>query len=170
LTASLDSLFTLARVRLKCNDPDTYTPTLDLLNYALVLLNSTPDHVNAISASARANYIRCISGAYHNLAGTLYQSSKYGAAVRFLKEGCSLGARALHIRAGVIQDGTEDGEGDEGWKQLDEQMFRRWELLAVCYSKMGDRKVIILHYLPAQYGTLIFLGAASLRVARLWRA
>jgi hypothetical protein len=27
-------------------------------------------------------------------------------------------------------------------------MFRRWELLAVCYSKMGDRKVIILHYLP----------------------
>ncbi|KAG2081359.1 peptidase family C50-domain-containing protein [Suillus cothurnatus] len=141
LTASLDSLFTLARVRLKCNDPDTYTPTLDLLNHALVLLNSTPDHVNTISASARANYIRCISGAYHNLAGTLYQSSKYGAAVRFLKEGCSLGARAIHIRAGVIQDDTEDGERDEGWKQLDEQMFRRWELLAVCYSKMGDRKL-----------------------------
>ncbi|KAG2038447.1 peptidase family C50-domain-containing protein [Suillus americanus] len=141
LTASLDSLFTLARIRLKCNDPDTYTPTLDLLNHTIVLLDSTPDHVNAIPASARANYIRCISGAYHNLAGTLYQSSKYGGAVRFLKEGCSLGARALHIRAGVVQDDTEDGERDEGWKQLEEQMFRRWELLAVCYFKMGDRKL-----------------------------
>lgn len=84
----------------------------------------------------------------------------------FLKEGCSLGARALHIRAGVTQNDTED----EGWKQLDEQMFRRWELLAVCYSKMKDQKVIILHYFPARYGTLIFLGAASLRVVRLWRA
>ncbi|KAG1775528.1 peptidase family C50-domain-containing protein [Suillus placidus] len=141
LTASLDSLFTLARIRLKCNDPGTYTPTLDLLKHTVVLLNSTPNHVNAIPASARANYVRCISGAYHNLAGTLYQSSKYGGAVRFLKEGCSLGARALHIRAGVMQDDTEDGERDEGWKQLEEQMFRRWELLAVCYSKMGDRKL-----------------------------
>lgn len=169
MTASLDSLFTLARKRLKCNDPDTYTPTLDLLNDTIVLLNSTPDHVNAIPASARANYIRCISGAYHNLAGTLYQSSKYGGAVRFLKEGCSLGARALHTRAGVMQD-TEGGEWDEGWKQLEEQMFRRWELLAVCYSKMGDRKVIILHSLHTWCGTLIFLGAVSLRVTRLWKA
>ncbi|KAG1823730.1 peptidase family C50-domain-containing protein [Suillus subaureus] len=141
LTASLDSLFILARIRLKCDDPDTYTPTLDLLNHTMVLLNSTPDHLNAIPVSARANYTRCISGAYHNLAGTLYQCSKYGGAVRFLKEGCSLGARALHIRAGVMQDDTEDGERDEGWKQLEEQMFRRWELLAVCYSKMGDRKL-----------------------------
>ncbi|KAG1788751.1 peptidase family C50-domain-containing protein [Suillus plorans] len=141
LTTSFDSLFSLARIRLKCNDPDTYTPTLDLLNRTIILLDSTPDHVNAIPASARANYVRCISGAYHNLAGTLYQSSKYGGAVRFLKEGCSLGARALHMRASLIQDDAEDGERAEGWKQLEEQMYRRWELLAVCYSKIGDRKL-----------------------------
>ncbi|KAG1748438.1 peptidase family C50-domain-containing protein [Suillus paluster] len=141
LTASLDSLFVLARMRLKCNDPDTYTPTLDLLNHAIVLLDSTPDHMNAIPISTRANYIRCISGAYHNLAGSLYQSSKYGGAVRFLKEGCSLGARALHVRAGAMEDSGEDDEREEGWKQLEEQLFRRWELLAVCYSKMGDRKL-----------------------------
>ncbi|KAG1731550.1 peptidase family C50-domain-containing protein [Suillus lakei] len=141
LTSSFDSLFALARIRLKCNDPDTYTPTLDLLNHTIVLLDSTPDHVNAIPASARANYVRCISGAYHNLAGMLYQSSKYGGAVRFLKEGCLLGSRALQLRAGAMQDDPEDGEREEGWKQLEEQMFRRWELLAVCYSKMGDRKL-----------------------------
>lgn len=104
------------------------------------------------------------------LAGTLYQSSKYGGAARFLKEGCSLGARALHMRAGLIQDDTEDGEQAEGWKQLEEQMFRRWELLAVCYSKIGDRKVIILHCLPIRCRTLIFMGTISLRVTPLWRA
>ncbi|KAG2136721.1 peptidase family C50-domain-containing protein [Suillus clintonianus] len=140
LTASLDSLFILARMRLKCNDPDTYTPTLDLLNHTIVLVDSTPDHANAIPVSARANYIRCISGAYHNMAGMLYQSSKYGGAVRFLKEGCLLGARALRMRAGAMEDSPED-EREEGWKQLEEQMFRRWELLSVCYSKMGDRKL-----------------------------
>ncbi|KAG0699186.1 peptidase family C50-domain-containing protein [Suillus ampliporus] len=139
LTACLDSLFILARMRLKCNNPDTYTPALDLLNHAIVLLDSAPNH--AIPVSACANYIRCISGAYHNLAGSLYQSSKYGGAVRFLKEGCSLGARALHVRAGAMRDSGEDDDREEGWKQLEEQLFRRWELLAVCYSKMGDRKL-----------------------------
>jgi separase len=28
-----------------------------------------------------------------------------------------------------------------GWKQLREQLYCRWELLGVCYSKIGDRKV-----------------------------
>ena len=63
--------------------------------------------------------------------------------MRFLKEGCLLSVRALQLRAGATQDDSEDGEREEGWKQLEEQMFRRWELLAVCYSKMGDRKVNI---------------------------
>jgi len=141
LTASLDSLFFLARVHLKCNDPVTYAPTLDLLNRAVVLLDTIPDDMSAISVSTRANYIRCISGAYHNLAGSLYQNSKYGGAVRFLKEACVLGARAIHVRAGAIPDDGCGGEQEVGWKQLEEQLFRRWELLAVCYSKIGDRKV-----------------------------
>lgn len=128
-------------MRLKYHNPDTYTPTLDLLNRAIILLDSAPDNTNAILVSARANYIRCISGAYHNLAGSLYQNSKYGGAVRFLKEACALGARALHVRAGAMHDDGEGGEQEAGWRQLEEQLFRRWELLAVCYSKIGDRKV-----------------------------
>jgi separase len=128
-------------MQLKCNNPDTYTPALDLLNRAIVLLDSNPDHMNTIPVSSHANYIRCISGAYHNLAGILYQNSKHGGAVRFLKEACALGARALHIRTGVIQDEGEGGEQEDGWKQLEEQLYRRWELLAVCYSKIGDLKV-----------------------------
>ncbi|KAG2038347.1 hypothetical protein BDR03DRAFT_981732 [Suillus americanus] len=60
------------RIRPKCNDPDTYTPTLGLLSHTTVLLDFIP-------VSAPANYVRCISRGYHNLAGTLYQNSKYGA-------------------------------------------------------------------------------------------
>ncbi|KAG1729766.1 hypothetical protein EDB19DRAFT_1742283 [Suillus lakei] len=53
------------------NDPDTYTSTLELLNHTVFLLDSTPDHMNTVPASVCANYTRCISGVYHNLAGTL---------------------------------------------------------------------------------------------------
>jgi separase len=91
-----------------------------------------------------ANYVRCISGAYHNLAGTLYQGGKHVGAVRFLKEGCALGGKALVIRFGGGGDegrGGGEEKGEEGWKLLREQLYRRWELLGICYSKMGDRRV-----------------------------
>ncbi|KAG1725831.1 hypothetical protein EDB19DRAFT_1753907, partial [Suillus lakei] len=70
LIASL-ALFTLAHIRLQCSDTDTYTSTLELLNHTVVLLDSTPDHMITVPASVCANYVRCISKAYHNLAGTL---------------------------------------------------------------------------------------------------
>jgi separase len=46
---------------------------------------------------------------------------------------------------------VEDEKGEErrekaaeGWRQLEEQLYRRWELLGVCYSKIGDRKVGVI--------------------------
>ena len=45
-----------------------------------------------------ANYMRCISGTYYNLAGLLYQATRYGAAVPFLREACLLGAKALSMK------------------------------------------------------------------------
>ena len=83
-----------------------------------------------------ANYMRCVSGAFYNLAGSLYQATRYGAAVPFLKESCALGGKALRLPRAVSKS-TNENE----WQQLEEQLFRRWELLAACYSKNGDRKV-----------------------------
>lgn len=42
-----------------------------------------------------------------------------------------------------IQEVEEEGDSkmEDGWKQLTDQISRRWELLGVCYSKIGDRKV-----------------------------
>lgn len=83
----------------------------------------------------------------------MYQSGKHGAAIGFLKEGCALGVKALILRRGagagsaIVACGGEEDEDqadkkvEEGWKQLEEGMYRRWELLGVCYSKIGDRKV-----------------------------
>jgi len=83
-----------------------------------------------------ANYTRCVSGAFYNIAGSLYQATRYGAAVPFLKESCVLGSKALRLPRPVSKSINE-----KEWQQLDEQLFRRWELLAACYSKNGDRRV-----------------------------
>jgi len=39
--------------------------------------------------------------------------------------------------------GSRNGKGEDGWKSLREQLYRRWELLGICYSKMADRRVSI---------------------------
>jgi hypothetical protein len=54
-----------------------------------------------------SNYVCCVSCAFHNLVGTLYQGGKHGPAVRFLKQGCTLGVKALNMHhvGGVSEDG-----------------------------------------------------------------
>ena len=86
-----------------------------------------------------ANYMRCVSGAFYNLAGSLFQATRYGAAVPFLKESCALGGKALRLPRHVSKSAMKTNEKE--WQQLEEQLFRRWELLAACYLKNGDRKV-----------------------------
>ncbi|KAG6866775.1 hypothetical protein C0991_011434 [Blastosporella zonata] len=140
LTRSLDTSFVLARARLITSDPRTYIPAHDLLTKATALLEPrVPDLTVDIP-----NYLRCISGAFHNLAGTLYHAGRYGSAVGFLKDACSLGLRALETRRkGTTPNENKEGKTEEGWKQLEEQLYRRWELLGVCFLKNGDRKAAL---------------------------
>ncbi|KAG6813285.1 hypothetical protein H0H92_012440 [Tricholoma furcatifolium] len=136
-TRSLDTLFVLSRIRLNPSDPRSYIPAHDLLTKAA----SVVEPRIADPSINGPNYLRCISGAFHNLAGVLYQAGRYGSAVGFLQYACSLGARALEVQK---ERGTSiEGQGDkteEGWRQLEEQLYRRWELLGVCFLKNGDRK------------------------------
>lgn len=86
------------------------------------------------------------------------------AAIRFLKEGCGLGRRALNMRMREYKsEGEGEGESEgrerkeEGWKSLNEQLFRRWELLGICYAKMGDRRVRVLHHIfSVSFFSLLF--------------
>jgi len=61
-----------------------------------------------------------------------------------------VGAVALRLRKDCdakILDNTHEqrnvatSKEAEGWGQLRDQLSRRWELLGVCCSKIGDRQV-----------------------------
>ncbi|KAJ7449960.1 cysteine peptidase C50 [Mycena latifolia] len=149
VTAVLDTLFVLARTRLDVDDPRTHTPPHTILKRAAALLDIEIED----AAADKATYARCISGAFHNLAGTLYQAGKHGAAIRYLQDGCTLGRIALDMHATKVAGGKEDEpKMAEGWRQLEEQLWRRWELLGVCYSKIGDRKLAFESFLDCVKG------------------
>jgi hypothetical protein len=96
-----------------------------------------------------ANLVRCLSGAFHNLAGALYKHNEYAAAIMFLKDGCELGQSALRLveegrKRARDQDKGEEYGKEEGWKQLEEQFYRRYQLLGACYRTLGDRGVSLV--------------------------
>lgn len=141
LTSLVDVLFVLARSRLHPAEVESYTPALSYLQRTMAAVNSIP--TGMITTEDVATFLRCISGTFHNLGGILYAAGRLGGAVRFLKEGCVLGRRVLAMYGNTSIDG-QVGESDrekEGRHQLEEQLFRRYELLGVCHSKIGDRKV-----------------------------
>ncbi|KAJ6475784.1 cysteine peptidase C50 [Mycena vitilis] len=136
-TSLLDALFVLARTKLDVHDPRTHGAPYAFLERAAAVLDLEFD-----DGADKATYARCISGAFHNLAGTLYQAGKHGVAIRYLRDGCTLGKRALDMYAADASAGKEEVlKTEAGWRQLEEQLWRRWELLGVCYSKIGDRKL-----------------------------
>lgn len=144
-TQIFDTLFVLARKAVVVTDPRTYKPAYDYLARAMSILNiDETNDVASCDAADRANYFRCLSGAFHNIAGTLYQAERHGSAIGFLKDGCELGVKALDLRKTSVSNQMEGGgKKEDAWKQLEEQLYRRWQLLGVCYSKIGDRKVCV---------------------------
>lgn len=163
LHRSIDTLFVMARVTLKVTDPRTFIPAFDLLSQATFILNSIPVDDSPSSAPREerfdvANYARCISGAFYNLASVLYQGTRYGNAVPFLVESCTLGGRALSLPRSAPESMTETRHKE--WTQLEEQLYRRWELLGVCYSKNSDRRVRLS---PLLIGQILLVRTESLR-------
>ena len=156
----LDLFFVLSRTTLAPNDPILTDAAYDHLSRAAGLLgfqladnhecphSTTPPP--SVTEEGFANFVRCLSGAFHSLGGTLYQAGKYGSAIRFLRRGCRVGVVALRLRKNCdvkILDNTREqqkvasSKEAEGWGQLRDQLSRRWELLGVCCSKIGDRQV-----------------------------
>ncbi|KAH8987879.1 peptidase family C50-domain-containing protein [Lactarius akahatsu] len=156
----LDLLFVLARTTLAPNNPVLTDTAYDLLARAACLLGLQLDNDNheyhpsiptppLTSEETFANFIRCLSGAFYSLGATLYQAGKYGTAVRFLRQGCHVGRLALQLHGTytekILGDAQEprktaSGKETEGWANLHGHLSRRWELLGVCYSKIGDRQ------------------------------
>lgn len=141
MTYALDTFIVLARNTLVLNNPDTYDSAYALLKRASTLVLPGDGDVTA-DAATFANYMRCVSSAFHNLAWTLYQGQRYSYAVRFLNDSCALGSRGLsmHGQSGRrVSDEKEDTR--EAWRQFEQHLYRRWEILGVCQLKTGDHKV-----------------------------
>ncbi|KAG1772208.1 hypothetical protein EV702DRAFT_1270701 [Suillus placidus] len=85
-----------------------------------------------------SKYVHEVAKVLPGLGGLLYPSTKpHDELHRPGRRGV-----ATALEGAFKQDDAGDGGWDKGWKQPEEQMFRRWELLALCYSKMGgDRKL-----------------------------
>ena len=82
------------------------------------------------------------------MAGNLYKEENFGFAVRFLNDACPLAEEASRLHNGCKslssqgkENNFEDSKSVEAWSIHDAQMYKRWELLAVCHSKSGDRRV-----------------------------
>lgn len=144
------------------NEPKTYIPTHDLLTRAMSLLGITDSAtVENCAPPEHANYVRCLAGAFHNIAGSLYQAGRYGSAISFLKDGCQLGSVAVKMHRAADSSSDSDSKVD-AWKQLDEQLYRRWQLLGACYTKIGDRQV-------ASYPLDMLFSSALISVALFHR-
>ena len=116
ITRALDSLFLLARTTLTVQDPRTYVPAIEHLGGAVSILDSVPQDADV----DYANYMRCISGTYYNIAGSLYQATRYGAAVPFLREACLLGAKALSMNGrGKGKGKAKEEANPEGKREVD---------------------------------------------------
>ncbi|KAL6306065.1 peptidase family C50-domain-containing protein [Sparassis latifolia] len=142
VTPALDTLFVLARTSMCVSNPDTYAYAFGCLARASMLVSGLSNNASSADAMGScANYVRCVSGAFHHLAGVLYQASRYSHTVRFLNEGCVLGSRALEMYREARRGGSDARKQEDAWTQLEDQLYRRWELLGVCQAKTGDRKL-----------------------------
>ncbi|KAI0824951.1 peptidase family C50-domain-containing protein [Trametes gibbosa] len=168
VTGAVESLFTLSRAVFTLNNPDTYSLAHKYLQRAAALVHSalqrsrasnaesprpdpaspsqpTPSQTASVPLTRQqlANYARCIAGVYYNCALQLHQSGRLAHAVPFLEEACARAGKALQeYRVAEALGESEGGDARrEVWKQLEEQLCRRWELLAVCHAKTGDRQL-----------------------------
>ncbi|KAI0674723.1 peptidase family C50-domain-containing protein [Trametes maxima] len=145
VTGGVESLFTLARAAFTLNNPDTYATARTYVERAAVLVSHAASSVATptLSPAQLANYTRCVAGTHYSFALQLHQGARLAHAVPFLERACGLAEDALAAhRAAAGAEGNGEGEDaiGEAWRLLEEQLYRRWELLGVCHVKTGDRQ------------------------------
>ncbi|TFK52052.1 hypothetical protein OE88DRAFT_1807932 [Heliocybe sulcata] len=164
LTPAFEMLFMLARCTLSISNPDTHTTAYEFLARGRRILSYCSSSLPDLDTATHANYVRCVSGAFYNMAGTLYQANRHASAVRFLQPGCELGTEVLWLRSEVRGIDVEPKQ-EESWRQLQEHMHKRWELLGVCYSKIGEHKLACDAFIQC-IRAFSFSGVAFVQLAK----
>jgi hypothetical protein len=129
LGAALEALFCIARVKV-ASDPLG----------AFADLERCPPLVRACMAKDFPNSMRCTAAAFYNCGVKLYKGGDHSTATRFFHKACEFGAEAL-----ASYDTQPEARDESGfWAALREQMPKRWELLAYCYGRSGDKRVCLI--------------------------
>ncbi|KAI5995866.1 hypothetical protein EDD15DRAFT_2365317 [Pisolithus albus] len=126
LTSILDTRFTVARFQLNSEDVDTYALAFQQLEGAVAIVDGSLTVIDPLDS---ASLERSITLAVFDMIGT-----------RALN--LYVGQGGVDMTGGKLDAQEKENVGNmEGWKQLEEQLFRRYELLGVSYLKNGDRKL-----------------------------
>ncbi|WVQ71462.1 hypothetical protein IAR50_000999 [Cryptococcus sp. DSM 104548] len=91
------------------------------------------------SPSDHIDWIRCLSTTAYNSGGKLFAQGNVSDATPLIQASCEWGSEAVEI-------GTVAGENDKGLQQIQEGISKRWEWLAGCYQKAGDKKALFTSY------------------------
>jgi separase len=134
----LETLFALARTTLITNNVQSCATSYGYLEKAKLALDDVRNSSKQFNIANLSNSYRCVSQVHYYLAAKLYQDGRYASAIQFLEGACQLGLIGLELRA-QSESSTDDDITKQSWRQLEEQLYRRWELLGVCHSKIGNR-------------------------------
>ncbi|WVN89000.1 uncharacterized protein L203_104216 [Cryptococcus depauperatus CBS 7841] len=91
--------------------------------------------------SDQIGWLRCLSGMAFNVGGKLYTLGKATEAMPLVKASCNWAVEALSL------DSFKNDEENKGLQQLKEGLSRRWEFLAGCCQKNGEKEAIFAAYI-----------------------
>lgn len=147
-TIVIDTLLHFVRIDIQPGDFDSHDLASKKLSFAIAIRDAFPvDHVDS------AEWSRCISAAFYNTGVALWRANLAVPAIPFVRSSCLYGREAL--------DRPRD-TSSEHWQALEEQLTKRWELLAACYLKAGEK----LEALRAYLACLTALPSKALQQAR----
>lgn len=126
LGTALEALFCLGRVNVASDPLGAFTD----LERCLPLVRSC-------MAKDFPTSMRCAAAAFYNCGIKLYKGGDHSTATRFFQKACEFGTEALASYDAQPEKSDESGF----WAALREQIPKRWELLAFCYGKSGDKRV-----------------------------
>lgn len=132
----------LAYHHLVVDDRLTYVPTYAYFERALPLLGVTahPNKETVIlwRQGQSISSLRALTSTLYNIGGILYNASKPESAIKFILSACSIGQAILALPETGIDACERLVELQGEYKRV---MSKRWELLALCYHGIGEKRV-----------------------------
>lgn len=145
VTASLESLISLAKGGFRVQNPDTYEEAYQYLESGSTLTEQLCVDQESTVSERILDLRRCLSGAFWNLGSSLYQAGRWDHSVPFVSQSIDIDKTLLNVAWGGFKDMSPS------WTTHFEQMPKRAMLLASCYIKMGNRQVWNSTVLLANY-------------------